>query len=271
VWVERPAVSRPPRPNSPVRVWRPELARAAALAQTPEQFDILTAIDGFLLREGNARPLVPHRERSIELFGNEKRLDALIKTRLFTSGALTLPLLRCYEAPLPLTAQHTGDPGPEPVLLIVENSATYASALRVARERAASGERAVAVGYGSGNHLPRTIAGAHQLDPVPVHIRYFGDVDEGGLNTAVATAAAAAEAGLPSVLPAISLYEALFTHGTRQLGVSKVPSDRSLRLAAAWFGSSRLASEATKVLEAGRRIAQEDVGYERLRSLSTWM
>jgi len=51
---------------------------------------------------------VPHRERSVQLFGNEKRLDALLRTKLFTSGALTLALLRCYAAPLPLTAQHTG-------------------------------------------------------------------------------------------------------------------------------------------------------------------
>lgn len=251
-------------------MWRPELAAAAALATTPGEFEVLVAVDRFLRDGGSSRPLVPHQERSVQLFGHEKRLDALRRSRLFISRTLTLDLLRCYEAPLPLTAQHTGDPGPRAGLLIVENSATYASVLRLARERAAAGQPAMAVGYGSGNQLPKSIAGAVQLDPPPADIWYFGDLDEGGLVTAIATAAAATAAGLPRVGPAVPLYEALVEHGERQPGVSHVERARSARLATAWFGTTRLAEEAASVLETGHRIAQEAVGYELLRTLPTW-
>ena len=87
-------------------------AAAAALAATPAEFDVLARVDAFLRDGGSSRPFVPHRERSLEVFGNEKRLDTLIRTRLFTKGALTLDLLRCFQAPLPLTAQYVGRPCP---------------------------------------------------------------------------------------------------------------------------------------------------------------
>ena len=67
-------------PARPARVWRPELAAAAALASSAADFDVLERVDDFLRRGGGARrPIVPHRERSVELFGHEKRLDALIR------------------------------------------------------------------------------------------------------------------------------------------------------------------------------------------------
>lgn len=91
---------------------------------------------------------MPHRERSLEVFGNEKRLDTLMRTRLFTKRLLTLDLLRCFQAPLPLTAQYVGSPDLNPQLLIVENHATYASVLAAARKRIAEGAVGFGVGYG---------------------------------------------------------------------------------------------------------------------------
>jgi hypothetical protein len=58
---------------------------------------------------------VPAEERSAELFDDEKALDRYRKTRLFTSGALTLDLLACYDPPLPFVSQHV--PGSGPVTL----------------------------------------------------------------------------------------------------------------------------------------------------------
>lgn len=157
IWVERPASPRAVRPEIPSRVWRPELAAAASLAAAPAEFDVLARVDAFLRNSGSSRPFVPHRERSLEVFGNEKRLDALMHTRLFTSGALTLRLLRCFRAPLPLTAQYVGDPGSDPELLIVENHATYASVLTAGRERIAKGAVGFGVGYGLGTNYLRLL------------------------------------------------------------------------------------------------------------------
>ena len=167
-------------------------ARGSCRARTaPTEFDILACVDAFLRDSGSNRPLVPHRERSLEVFGNEKRLDALMRTRLFTSGALTLDLLRCFQVPLPLTAQYVGQPGSNPQLLIVENHATYASVLTAARERIAEGAAGFGVGYGAGNQLPKAIGGAAQMDPPPAAIWYFGDLDVEGLRIAADAAAAA--------------------------------------------------------------------------------
>jgi len=214
---------------------------------------------------------VPHRERSLQLFGNEKRLDHLLRTRLFTSGAITLQLLRCYIAPLPLTAQHTGNPGAEPGILIVENHATYASILRLARERSARhlSQSALAVGFGAGTQLVKAIAGIQQLSPVPEKIWYFGDLDEEGLAIAQATAKAAAQSGLPQFRPAVPLYRSLLAHGVVQVGNRAVPSVRAQELTF-WLEDTEVAEAVGALLTTGKRMAQEAVGYEILRDMSQW-
>lgn len=268
VWVERPAAQRAVRRDAPVRVWRPELAAAARIATVPGEFDILACVDAFFRDAGCSRPLVPHRERSLELFGNEKRLDALLRTRLFTSGALTLDLLRCFRAPLPLTAQYIGHPGDYPQLLIVENHATYASVLAAARERVAGGAVGFGVGYGAGNQLPRAIGGATQLAAVPAAIWYFGDLDIAGLRIAADAAAAAAAYGLPPIRPAAPLYHALLDAGVPQPG-TRIFDEATIRSATAWLDDGSR-SAAAAVLLAGGRIAQETVGYETLVRCTAW-
>ncbi|MBM9459238.1 hypothetical protein JK386_04935 [Nocardioides sp. zg-536] len=268
-WVERPSVQRTTRTRGTARVWRPELAVAGAMAATDSEFEVLERLEPFLREGGAVRPVVPHRERSVELFGNEKRLDSLLRTRLFTSGALTLDLLRCYVAPLPLTAQHTGPPGPVVDLLIVENHATYASVLTVARERVRGGRPAVAVGYGTGNQLPAAIGGATQLDPPPDRLWYFGDLDAGGLKTASAAAVAATAAGLPPLRPSLPLYRALLSAGVRQPGQTSVPSDVAQTMAR-WLEDAQVCKQAADLLASGHRLAQESVGYETLRETVSW-
>jgi hypothetical protein len=268
-WVERPQAPRVHRESAPARIWRPELARAAALAVTKADYHILTQVDAFLRNGGSDRPLVPHRERSVQLFDNEKRLDQLLRTTLFKTGALTLPLLRCYCPPLPLTAQHTGEPGPDPHLLIVENHATYASILRLARERAATGRPALAVGFGAGHQLPRAIGGVIQLEPVPAHLWYFGDLDEEGVAIATAAADAAQDASLPPLRPALPLYRALLSCGIRQPGNRAVDPADAQRLTA-WVEDTTVGTEIAELLVAGHRIAQESVGYEILTTLDCW-
>lgn len=268
-WVERPAAQRRRREPPPVRVWRPELAAAASVASTEADFEVLACVDAFLRDGGEQRPMVPHRERSVSLFGHEKRLDALLRNKLFTTGALTLTLLRCYAAPLPLTAQHTGDPGPDPHLLIVENHATYASVLRLARARAATGNPALAVGYGSGHQLAKAIGGVTQLAPVPAHMWYFGDLDEDGLAIAHAGAAAARKAELPPLQPAVPLYRALLATSARQPGNRRVDPDVARRLTT-WLEDEDVCAAAAAVLVAGHRIAQESVGYETLIGMTAW-
>lgn len=267
-WVERTSVSRA-KVALPTRTWRPELAAAASAARTIIEFDVLSAIDGFLRDGGAARPRVPHRERSLQLFGDEKRLDALLRTKLFTGGFLTLDLLRCFQAPLPFAMQYVGELGQAPDLLIVENHATYASALSVARTRVRGGGEGIGVGYGVGNQFPNAVDGVTQLDPLPGRIWYFGDLDVDGLRIAERAASAARLLSLPRLRPALPLYREMIDSGRTQ------PSARRCDEAAAWAATEwleepQMRQQAAGVLAGGERIAQETVGLEVLSRIDRW-
>lgn len=269
-WAERPPVARREKDPLPERVWRAELAQAGAVATTWEEYRTVEAVDAFLHSGGAVAEAVPHRSRSLQVFGHEKALDRLLRTRLFLSGALSLDLLRCYLPPLPLTAQHTGDAGSCPSLLVAENHSTYASMLTVARERAVSGS-ALAIGYGGGNQFPSSVVGATQLDPVPVLIGYFGDLDAKGLQIPRSAAHVARGAGLPAPRPAKALYRALLDEGRIETVVgAAIPEDLALDLAA-WLDDPSLQRRAVEHLRAGRRLAQEAIGPSELRALPSWM
>lgn len=271
-WVQRPSTPRPARPTGPPRVWREELAAAGAQARTAADIEVVTAVEAFLAGGGAQRPLAPYRERSVEVFGHEKRLDALLGTRLFRSGALSLALLRCYSPALPLAAQLFAPAvtGEAVTLLLTENHHTYASLLEHGRARVVAGDRRVlAAGYGSGNQLAASISGAAQLEPAPAHLAYFGDLDLPGLEIAARVSAAALAVGLPPVRPAAPLYAALLEQARPQPG-GAVGLDQA-QAAVRWLEDAELRTAVEDLLIRGYRIAQEQLGGERLATLPRWL
>lgn len=75
-------------------------------------------VNDFLLRRRGERALVPAKERSLEIFGDEKRLDQMCKAGMLM-GKLPLSALGCFQvaAPLPYRlADARGKPA-----LVVEN------------------------------------------------------------------------------------------------------------------------------------------------------
>jgi hypothetical protein len=87
--------------------------------------DVVLAVDAVGVDGEQDRDAVPGP-------GDEKALGRYRKTRLFTSGALTLDLLACYDPPLPFASQRVPGVGPV-ILLVAENLATYTSFLTAAR------------------------------------------------------------------------------------------------------------------------------------------
>ena len=75
--------------------WVRELAFIAELPllHTPE--DALR-LHRFFKNGGGNGPIVPTKERSWQIFGEEKRLDDLQRGELFNIGRLTLEMLRCH-------------------------------------------------------------------------------------------------------------------------------------------------------------------------------
>lgn len=259
MWIE---ISREKReeilPRMDEIVWPPELQFAATLENRVHQ-ETLFLIRDWLAAGGRKASLVPLKERSADIFGDEKRLDKLLKTELFAPGALTLELLHCYPI-YPDLIWEKGNPE-APAILIIENSNTYHSFCRWNR---VSGRYAACI-YGNGfmihhtcKELPRIL---RETNPA-AHIEYFGDLDATGiripihLNKLLET----------RVLPAESWYEVLVTH-FEQIVKKPVKASPGVWTTAElnWFAAP-LRARIEQVFRAGYRLAQEFVGTDYLRS-----
>lgn len=263
-WVRRPSRKRVFREAAHPRVWPAALEFAGRIASKPGEIAVLETVAAFLRDGGATRPSVPVRERSLELFGDEKKVDALTATRLFTSGVLTLGLLRCHSVPIPFVSQWVpGAVDPQgTALLVAENHHTYASLLEATRLSAAAGGPGRHVGYGTGAQFPSAVLSVPLLSPMPDRIAYFGDIDLKGLQIPVSANTAALSAGLPPVVPAFPLYQLLFELRLAR-PASPVETDVATN-SVAWL--DQLADLAQDVLTSGARLPQEAVGYEVLLS-----
>jgi hypothetical protein len=254
VRVERPAPA-PQRVSGAAVPWRPELSWAAELSVDAQTFSDLRAINAFFRDGGSDRLLVPLRERSLQLFGYEKRLEALMGGQLFSPGRLTLQLLRCEEVHPPFVFQTIG-PGPD--ALVVENHHTYVS---LSRALPPKGEIGVVI-YGAGAHFKGSVTFIADLPMAPRHVFYFGDLDVDGLEIPIHASAVAVASGLPPIQPATSLYRLLLDHG-HPVPVENPPSQYRVRKRAPWLPND-LRAEGTQILSDGQRLAQEWVGTELL-------
>lgn len=240
-------------------VWRPELAWAHDLTLSPSELDVLSAVQAFV-RDRPAAPLVPHRERSLELFGDEKRLDRLIRGRLFEEGRLSLLLLACEwtPPPIPVTALQSATSGADPVILVSENAAGYHSLLATARPPVTH------VAYGGGGQFALSVTGLSDLDPA--RVLYIGDLDAEGLAIPQRAIAAARRVGLPPPEPAIELWSALCDYADRfGRSARPIPQDVATELCA-WIPDDALATRMADILVSGRRVPQESIGLEFLRN-----
>lgn len=246
--------------------WRPELAWAARLPLRRSEFDALRAIQAFLRDQSAESQIVPTGERSLGLFGDEKRLDVLRRNRrLFAPGRLSLDMLRARLFAPPFAYRRVGQGS---VALVLENVATYHSVLATVPFDGPIG----LVIFGAGGNFSASVCYLTELavegPAALIHeIRYFGDLDRRGLEIPIAADTAAREAGLPAVRPAIGLWTKLLRVGQRRAHTPVDPSTADSLTA--WLPLSLRAS-AREVLTSGARLAQEAVGTELLASDPTW-
>lgn len=239
--------------------WRSELAWAAELRLSPYEFEVLRIVQDFLRTGGATRLIVPHRERSLELFAHEKSLDALVAGRLFAPDRLTLSQLRCRWAPPPLAFTRVGGGD---VALVVENAATYHSCAATARPDGAIG----VIVYGAGRAFVAAVAGINAI-PGVTSVQYAGDLDAAGLAIPHAADVTAAMHGVPAVRPATRLWELLFERGRPQ-STQAVAEEVAVELSG-WL-PDELRDRACRLLIEGKRIAQEAVGTEVLAADGSW-
>jgi len=234
--------------------WEPEL-RFLLETRLGGSLEDWEAINRFLAGGGRDRPIVPIKERSLEIFGDEKRLDALLATVPFRDGRVGLAMLRCRMIQEPL-GWRRGLDASQPVL-VIENLATWDSYARWnERERGFS-----AVIYGKGLVFAEAVAGLGEVFREVGGVRrilYFGDLDPAGLEIPWRASRKAKDCGWGPVLPHAWSYRQLLSVGTGREGVWD--GDPAREEVVEWMGE--LAGAVRELFGKGRRLAQEHVGWE---------
>ena len=207
-WIELPAPAPTVRARDRAAQvgWHPALAFVSKLEMLSDgELEELRAVQAFF--RSDPEPLVATvRERSFELFGNEKRLEDLAKGRLFGAGRLSLSMLRCMEVRTPCVYR---DVGAGTGALIIENKDTFHSACEAVR-RLGPDSLVRWVVFGSGKAVLATLESVNDLPTRPERAWYFGDIDATGLDIAVQVARLAKNWDPPlSVECASPLYRSL--------------------------------------------------------------
>jgi hypothetical protein len=260
-------VARPPTPpvrqsRNPPPVWHADLAWAAELVDR-RQLSVadqrfLTAINTWLSKRRGV--LVPLRERSLEIFGDEKLLETRISGPLFAPSRLTLDLLETYLCWPPVERLNMG-PGD---WLIVENYTTYHSLARRARELEFDGQ----IIWGSGNGVTTRLAALAAEPARPPRLYYFGDIDAGGFRIARTAAARAETLNMPKLTAAQGLYTLTLTQGVPRSDTNtRNPDQVVLDWTREWLAEPS-ASASADLLAKRQRIVQETVGREVLMTTS---
>ena len=248
-------LDRPRSAHAEAVMWRPELAFARDLGIHLREE--LLAIQEWLRKAGSSAPLVALRERSVEIFGDEKRLDALLGTQLFARDHLTLNLLRCYLPSVPIHVVSVPVNNTSRPLLVVENHTTFDTLCRWNAEH--HGYAGIAFGAGSA-----FVAACRSLRPhlaaagCSEEVMYFGDLDPTGLWIP----ARAAEAAGIDVRPDENLYTRLLLKARRHRTLPR--ASISFEPALLEWLPLPLKAETLRHFNAGRRLPQELVSVHDL-------
>lgn len=255
-WVQwpRPAHRRTPRERAAAVAWHPRLAEVPDLpGLTEAELEAASRIQRFLAQPDEGSWLTV-RERSLRLFGDDKRLEELAKGRLFGPGRLELAHLRCRLVHLPVVSREVG---PGDGALIIENKDTFDSACRALERLEASGGFRWVL-FGAGHAINRSICSLLDWEERPGRLVYFGDLDARGLEIAIQLGETSATLGLPAVECAGWLYEALVATARRmRLDLrGRHPAAARLDDLALWLPASIRAS-VVELLGRGGRWPQE--------------
>lgn len=234
--------------------WAPEMGFWPELKLG--QLSAARTINEFLLRRRGTLLVVPIKERSLEIFGDEKRIDGMCTGDSLFGGRLQLSTLGCFRVPQPLPYRLAEAPG-RPVL-VVENHNSFWSFGEWNHEA----KRYAAVVYGSGEAFRLTGRALQQVlrEVEGIGAEYLGDLDPKGVRIP-GDFNRAAEPGSPQVRPAVAFYHWLLAHGVRRHRTECTAFDAAS--AEGWLGAD-LAEQLTALWQTGHWVPQEALGFEQL-------
>jgi len=232
--------------------------------RTNISFKDLIIINDFIRINRGDNEIVPIKERSLELFNDEKRLDSLLNSVLFYEGRINeVTDLRCEVIGVPLAwARGPLDSSYQPVI-IIENAATWHSYCRWNN----LSHQFSAVVYGEGN---RFIDGIRYLSDVFKEIGgvrevfYFGDIDPQGIRIPQKASANQYGVRLPIIQPHMWSYRHLLNINNSHEQPYK--SDNYNLELCNWMED--LGHQTYELFKNNKRIAQEHIGWNFLRNYS---
>lgn len=233
-------------------------------------FDDLVAIHKWLARTPVRPEPVPIKERSLEIFGDEKRLDTLgPDAALFFPDRLPWEALAVIEVREPLAWKRGPDRAADQPILVLENAATWHSYDRWNAGHAVFS----AVVYGGGNRFRDSVEFLAEIFRElggPRRVWYFGDLDPAGLSIPRVASERAVARGLPPIEPHGWSYRQLLGLG-RECAGNREPADDVCELNEAdlaWLPVPELREEVAGLLRSSRRLAQEHLGWRQLQRLT---
>jgi hypothetical protein len=230
--------------------WLPELGFWTNLSES--ELFTASAINDWLRQRRGKFLRVPLRERSLEIFGDEKYLDSRVRNNALFSGRLPLAALGTFQVPHPLPCRAANAPG-RPIL-VVENHHTYWSLA----EWNSQARRYAGVVYGAGKAF---CASGQALQEAMRECSaegalYFGDIDPAGILIPYRFNGMKG----PTVQPDIGLYRYILANGRRRSSVIKVNgSEKALRQ---WL--PELSTQISELWADDQWIPQENLGTEQL-------
>lgn len=232
--------------------WHPALKWVAGLGSlSADQEAFLKRLQEELVH-GGLRERAPFKYRSLQLTGNEKRLEALLNTQLFGPDRLSLELLNCDGLGLPLTYERVGS---EPRMIIFENAGSFLVARRVLAE--ATHPPYGLIAYGGGTQILRCVDYLREIDDL-VAVEYVGDLDARGIDIGAGFADRIASSSALPVTPATSVHLAMLD-AAEELGCPRGwPTVSGYRTAALgrWI-ADRCANDVEQIISSGCRIPEE--------------
>lgn len=252
--------------------WLPELEWVADLSRLKSEWEnFLYQVQQGIIQKKFQQP-VPLAYRSIELFGNEKHLEKLTKTSLFQPGRLSLELLGCTTSipgfPVEGVVQVVSD---LPFALVFENKETWRTAVTILKDLPSAPYGIVCIGEGTS--FEQSVLHFQSLPYRIERIDYVGDIDRPGLRTAQAASQRAQQYGLPPIVPAPGMHQAMLKSCSllgRPLGLKYHSWERRIhpddeRLVS-WLPED-LRTQVLDILRNGHRIPEEVLIGEVMRQV----
>lgn len=231
--------------------WHEELSFGPTLTAAGS-LKCAAAINTWLTRRRHRFQPVPLRERSLEIFGDEKFLDGKVRKGALFNDRLPLAAIGAFVVPHPLPYRAADAPGCP--VLVVENLHSYWSLA----EWNVRVRRFAAVVYGEGNALCSSGPSLAEVlrECGAEGALYFGDLDPAGVRIPLSLNATSAV----KVRPAEFLYRFLVEKGTRRSPLKGGGIDESA--ARQWLPD--MAQAVLALWAADQWVPQEALGTEQL-------